>query len=174
MILLNGNMKNKHIIIDGPDGCSKTTICKKLSKEVKRPIIRMKKTKSFFKNLTVEDASYIYFTTISQIPSDYPCVFDRGYTSSLVYSKVYNRNVDLSYIDEIEKEMKPIIIILTATNEELFKRRPNDRVIDNDMRYKIKDEYEKLAIHKKYYLINTTGKTRKEVLNKVLNIIEND
>jgi thymidylate kinase len=167
-------MKNKHIIIDGPDGCSKTTVCKKLSKILKRPLIRMKKTKSFFKNLTVEDASYIYFTTISQIPSNYPCVFDRGYTSSLVYSRVYDRNVDLSYIDDVEKEMKPIIIILTATNEELFKRRPNDRVIDNDMRYKIKNEYEEVALRKKYYLVDTTDKTRKEVLNSVLNIIEND
>jgi thymidylate kinase len=163
---------NKHIIIDGPDGCSKTTMCKKLSKLTGYPIIKMKKTKSFFKKLSVEDASFIFFTTISQIPSNYPCIFDRGFMSSLVYAKIYNRKDNLDYINKIEKTMKFIPIILTATNEELFKRRPNDKVISNKIRYEIKKEYDRLALEKKYHLIDTTHNTRSEVLNKILKTIK--
>ena len=164
-------MKHKHIIIDGPDGCGKTTIVKMLSKKLDIPILKMLSAKSLFNKNVIEIASYTFTQLLIQL-KNYEYILDRGFITSLVYSKVYNRKDDLSYLKAVEKQMKPVIIILTATNEELFKRRPVDAIISREQRIKVKDEYDRLAKEQKYNLIDTTGLTRKQVLNKVIQIIE--
>ncbi len=164
--------KNYHIFIDGPDGCSKTTVSKGLHKKTGFPIIKMKKAKNFFNKKSIEDASYVFNTTIAQLPLEYSYIIDRGFVSSLIYSKIYKRKENLDYINKLEKIIKPKVVILTANNEELFKRRKTDKVISNEMRKKIKNEYDKMAKKRKYYLIDTTGKTRKRILIEVLKILD--
>ena len=170
-LILKDILRNQgiHIFLDGPDGCSKTTIAKMLKKHLKFPIIKMPKIKrkEFSK---IEEFSYIFNRTISQMYR-YHFIVDRGFTSSLVYSKVFNRPDPLHYISGINKMLKPLIVILTATNKELFKRRPIDRIIDKNPRIRIKNEYDKLAKKLRFPLIDTTNKTEKETFQDVLTVI---
>ena len=160
-------MSNKtHIFIDGPDGCGKSTICEMLSKKTGYPVIKMERVKEMFGTDHIEPCSYTFNSTISQF-SDCNFIVDRGYTSSVVYSSVYGRKANLSYLHEIEKRLNPVIIILIATNEELYKRRPTDEVIQPGYRELVRLEYIELAKRKNYTIIDTTGKTSEEVLKLV-------
>lgn len=163
--------KGVHIFIDGPDGCSKTTIAKMLSAKTGFPITKMPHAQKHFKDGSVEAMSYIYNMTIAQF-SRYNFIVDRGFISSLVYSNVYDRKTDLDYTRKIMEELDPLIIILTATDAELFRRRPSDAVIAKTQRVKVRREYERIAKSIGLPLINTSKKTKGQVLELVLSKIK--
>src|SRR5207302_10799628 len=49
-------------------------------------------------------------------------LLDRCYVSSLVYSRVYGRKADLSYIEKVEEELQPTIVYVHTPIEVLLRR----------------------------------------------------
>jgi thymidylate kinase len=159
-----------NIMIDGPDGTGKTTICEMMSELFKIPLIKMPNMKKYFENGMTEEFSQFYNELIVQF-KDTDFVQDRGFTSSLVYGKVYDRHYDYSYIDAIENELKPKVFILTATDDVLFERRPTDEIITQDFRIEVNKEYRNLAAERGYTLIDTSNLTIEEVKQEILKYV---
>lgn len=165
------------IFIEGPDGAGKTELVKKLQDEGYGPIVRLPKSQEFFKKGNIEEASWIFNNTLAQLTNKNSFIVDRGYFSSLVYSKVYKRKTDLSYIWNIHKKLKPIVIFLDAKDSILFKRRPVDAVIKSKERLKVNDEYRKIYRKlktKKFdciYRIDTSTMSLPEVYQKATKYI---
>ena len=155
------------LLIDGPDGTGKTTVCQMLSETLDIPVVKMPNMKEYFDAGSTEEYSKFFNDILVQFKG---CSFimDRGFTSSLVYSKIYQRPFDLSYIEQHEKDLGADVFILTVNNEEMFRRRPSDEVIVNEMRTEVRDEYEKLAAERNYVLIDTSSMTVKEVVDEIL------
>jgi thymidylate kinase len=165
-----------HIFIEGTDAVGKSTLTKSLSKILNLDIIRMQKAVKGFKNDTIEDMSYIFSTTIAQL-KNYDFIVDRGFVSSLVYSKIYKRKYNFEYINDVNKSLKPIIIILTSDIGTIIRRRKVDKIITNSKRNEIIKEYEnvyKKLKSKNYnvHLIDTTNLNKKEVLDKSIEILK--
>jgi thymidylate kinase len=156
-----------HIQLDGPDGCGKSTQCKLLGKALGLPVLKMEKAKKAFKTGDIEIQSWKWNDALAKRHTE-SFIVDRGFTSSLVYSKVYKRKNSLNYIEYVKYYLRPLIIILTATHEELFRRRPVDAVITQVFRKEVKKEYELLAWRENYPIINTTGKTKDEIHQEIL------
>lgn len=165
-------MKNKpRILIDGVDGCGKTTIAELLSKKLKIPIIKMPNMKEYFGKGTTEEFSKLFNETIVQF-KQYGFIMDRGFTSSLVYSQVYGRPVDISYIDKLEKDLDAKVVILTALPEVFLKRKPFDEIITSQKRIEINEEYLNVAQERGYPAINTSNLTPEQVLKEVLKVLK--
>lgn len=162
----------RRLIIDGPDGVGKTTICKLLAERLRIPIIKMPNMKEYFEKGLTEEFSKLFNETVVQF-ARYPFILDRGFTSSLVYSKVYGReSVDLSYLYQLEKDLNATTFILTATDHVAFMRRPEDEIIKRQFRTKINREFVKLAAENNYYLINTTPLKAEQVARHILGILK--
>jgi thymidylate kinase len=160
-------MKNKIIMIEGTDGSGKTTVCNLLSEKLNIPILKMPRMKKYFDKNITEEMSELFNRTIVQF-NNFSFILDRGYVSSLVYSKIYNREFDLNYIDVIEEQLKPQIFVLTVGEEEMFRRREKDEIINDLMRVKIREEYVKISEERNYKIIDTTNITPDQVCNKIL------
>lgn len=158
------------LLIDGPDGTGKTTICNELATLLKIPLVKMPNMKQYFENGMTEEFSKFFNEILVQFKTT-DFILDRGFTSSLVYSNVYKRPFDLSYIDDIEKELQPKVFILTASDEELFKRRPTDEIIAQEFRIEVNAEYRRLAKERGYIIIDTTGSTIEEVKQEILKYV---
>lgn len=169
----------RHIFIEGPDGVGKSTLIKGLSKKLNLPVIKMKKAGYGFRTGTIEGLSYIFNTTLEQF-NRYGYIVDRGFITSLVYNKAYERNNDkeFEYIEKINNTIKPIIILLTADKNEILKRRKKDKIITDEMRLRVYNEYNKFykqnKIDNKYnvYRINSTSLTPGQVLEKTISYIQ--
>jgi thymidylate kinase len=118
-------MKPRQIIIDGVDKTGKTTTCQLLSKLLNMPIVKMKDMSKHFKDRP-EEASEIFNKTIAQF-SDFSFILDRGFPSSLVYNKYYNRKYDLDYLIGLHKKFKPQVFILIGNP-----RATDDIVAENE------------------------------------------
>lgn len=162
--------KTIRIIIEGVDGCGKTTTAELLSKKLKIPIIKMPNMKEYFEKGTTEQYSRLFNETVVQF-SDTSFILDRGFPSSLVYSQVYNRPVDISYIDQLEKKLKAKVVILTALPEVFLKRKPYDDIISGEKRIEINEEYLNVAQERGYPAINTSNLTPKQVVKEVMKVI---
>lgn len=160
--------KPLHIIIDGPDKVGKTTVIKILADRLSLPIIKMPNMKEYINNEPSEDTaekfSKLFNETIVQF-KDTSFILDRGFTSSLVYSKVFNRRFDLSYIDKIEDELKTNVFILTGSKFE-----DDDIYYVEDVR-KVEDEFIDLAISRGYHIISNGNLTPDGVADKIINLL---
>lgn len=156
-----------NIIIEGADGVGKSTVIDLLSKKLQIPVIKMPDMKKYFDKGVTEEFSELYNKTIVQF-RDFDFIQDRGFPSSIVYAKVYNRSCDLSYILEIDKLLKPKVIILTATDEILKQRRQFDEIISDEFRSDVNAEFVRLANNNNYQLIDTSNKTPEEVCQIIL------
>jgi thymidylate kinase len=157
--------KNIHIMIEGVDGVGKTSVCNLLSEKLDIRVVRMNAHKYFYS--TIEEASRMFNDLLCQFEK-FSFIMDRGYVSSIVYSKVYERNSDLSYLDEVNNILRPEVIILTATPEKLFERSPSDKVVDNDKRIPIQEEYIRFGRSHDLKIIDTTNLTIEEVCQEIL------
>ena len=158
--------KSKIVLLDGPDGSGKTTVAQLLHEKTGLPIIKMPRMPEYFKT-NAEEMSKLFNETIIQF-SDFSFILDRGFPSSMVYSKVFNRNEDLSYLAYITKVLHPKIYILTATDKELFRRKPVDEIIPKEDRIKINVEYQRLAGIMNWKLIDTTDLEDTQVCSQIL------
>lgn len=108
------------IIIDGVDGIGKSTQCQLLARHLGFPIIRMPD----FKGGDIEQSAFIFNNTLTQFYGNY--IIDRGFISSLVYSKVMKRNANLSYIHDIKHHFSDLII-LSSTKDEFTERQQKNK-----------------------------------------------
>lgn len=157
--------KSLHILIDGPDGVGKTTICQLLSKKLKIPVIKMADMPKHFKN-NPEAASEVYNKTIIQF-KDSSFIMDRGWPTSIVYSLVYGRSYkDLEYLKDIRGKLNEKLVILIANKP--FR---GDKLIKSDKWKRINDEYAILfdeVVKKGDILINTSSFTPQQICNLIL------
>lgn len=139
----------KHIIIDGPDGVGKSTVCDLLSKSSGYPIIRMADSAKYFSDPQfLEIMARQFNETVSQF-AKYPFIMDRGYPTSLVYSKIFNRKGDLSYIKDIEYKLNPHVYILSR--KEPF---ADDPLLNRELYPKAMELYLDLAQDRNYKVID--------------------
>lgn len=155
------------LLIDGPDGTGKTTVCNILAEKLEWPIVKMPNMKEYFDKGMTEEFSKFFNEMLLQFKG-FDFILDRGYTSSLVYSKVYERQFDLSYLYNYEKDLNAKVIILTVSDEKMYERRPVDEIIINELRSEIRDEFERLAASHNYKLIDTSNLTPEEVVEEIL------
>ena len=160
-------MKNKfkeplHILIDGSDKKGKTTVIQMLSRKLDLPIVKMPNMPEYIEKNQAEEFSKLFNETIVQF-SEYDFIMDRGFTSSIVYSKVFDRKFDLAYIKNIEKRLKPQIFILTGD------RFGHDEIVEVNLNsHQIDLGYIELAEREGYTVINVNGKTPIEICNTIL------
>lgn len=155
-----------NIILEGPDGCGKTTVAGMLSHSMGIPIIKMPNMKKYFDLDLTEEFSELYNKTVCQF-KQYDFIQDRGFPSSVVYSKVYGRNIDLMEIAQIQHNLNPDVFILVATDEILKQRRPVDEIISDEFRSKINSEYRNLANTMGYHLIDTSNLNPAQVCDEI-------
>lgn len=160
-----------HIILDGSDNLGKTTTLNMLSEKLQLPVIKMPNMKEYIERDMTEQMSQLFSETIVQF-KDYPFLMDRGYCSSIVYSKVFNRTFDLSYIDKINEELRPKIIIFTGRDKhgQIYKYKSfcNDPIYHTGQKMEIDAAFCKYAETNGYPLIEVWGKTTKQILQEVL------
>ena len=156
--------KPLHLLIDGRDKVGKSTVCHLLSRKLDLPIIKMPNMKEYFHKATAEEFSKLFNETIVQF-SESSFILDRGFPSSMVYSKVFARDFDLDYIRTIQDKLKPIVIILDGTIHD----RDDIKEVD-DKTLDIHLAYRQLADDpgNDYILLNVTDKTPTEVCNEIL------
>ena len=153
-----------HLIIEGADKSGKSTVCALLSKKLRVPIIRMVDAPKFFKKRNIEEASEIFNKTIAQF-KDFSWLVDRGYPSSLVYSKHFKRRYDFGYIEEIKKALKPVIVILDSPPHSV------DDTIKLKDRNIIRDLYYDLAIDNGWEIIHCGDLTPKQICKQITDIL---
>lgn len=162
-------MKPIHIIVDGTDGTGKTTVCQLLSRHFDIPIIKMPIPQDKVRTEIIEPLSEMFNKTLVQFHES-SFILDRGYTSSLVYSKVFNREHDLTYIENIEKILQPHVFIITAHDEKLKTLRDDDIYSPHEVE-KIDKEFMILADKRGYRVINVNNKTPLDVCNHIIKSI---
>lgn len=158
-----------HILLDGADGTGKSSIALRLQTATGFPIIKMPNMKEYIENGSPEEFSRLFNETIVQF-KDTNFIMDRGYTSSLVYSKIFNRTFDLTYLDEIEKQLDPLVFILTRQKQNYRE----DEIFDKEKVAQLDLEYTKLANKKGYRVIDTSNCQKREVTDKILKVIINE
>jgi thymidylate kinase len=166
------NANPLHIMIEGPDGAGKSTIAKLLSEKIKIPILEMYTNRHIFETC-IEECSEVFNRTLAQL-KDVSFILPRGFISSLVYSKVYKRTYDLSYIKKISAILNPRVAYLYV-DKDIIRRRKKDE-FTNDKIFDIIDGYEQffstVSNMKDYSLhvatIDTSLLTIDQTLEKVI------
>lgn len=156
--------KPLHLIIEGSDKSGKSTICRLLSKKLNMPVVKMKDMPKYF-NTNPEEASEVFNKTIVQF-KHVPFIMDRGYPSSIVYSAYFRRKADLMYIKDIEKELKPIVIVLVTENP-----REEDEIVGALDQLMLNKFYRRYAVEFGWYVIEATNLTPQQICKQILGIL---
>lgn len=163
---MDKKIKRTVILIDGVDGVGKTTVCQLLSEKTGYPIIKMPNMPRYF-NTNPEEMSRLFNEVIVQFP--YDMILDRGYPTSLVYSKVYNRNPEnLEYLPSIVSKLKADVYILTAGSNDILNRKHRDELIDNEKRLEIDKQYVVTGRMMGWNIIDTSNLEAEDVCKKIL------
>lgn len=166
---MNPNFSNIHIYIDGPDRVGKSTVCEMLAKKFYLPIIRMPNTEEILSgnnaDREIELASVIYNRTLTQF-KQFGFVMDRGFISSVVYSKIFNRTKKLNYIFDVAKELNPYTFILVNSDIETLKHRGED-IIPAEYFEALKNTYIEFAFKYKVICLDVKDLTPQEVFNQI-------
>ena len=117
------NMEKKlkeplHILIDGADKLGKTTVIELLSRKLDLPVIKMPNAAEWIKDGSIEKVSEFYNETLIQF-KDFDFIMDRGFPSSIVYSKVFERQANLDYITRIQQILSPKIFIFVGSHRKI-------------------------------------------------------
>lgn len=163
-----------HLLIDGSDNLGKTTVVNLLSRKLDLPIIKMPNTAEYIEKGNVEEFSKFYNETIVQF-AEFSFIMDRGFPSSLVYSKVFHRENNLEYLGNIEQKLNPIIVILTGLEEGKtgvvsFQKDP---IWSDNQKTRIDAEYVNLAMAREYTLVCVAYKTPQQICNEIIKLTEN-
>lgn len=160
-----------HLLLDGSDRLGKTTVVNLLSRMTQLPIIKMPNMSAYIKGDNPEEFSKLFNEVIVQF-AETSFILDRGFTSSLVYSKVFNRPFDLSYINNIEQILKPKVFIFTGrvfhSPSPRFLRLGNDEIFKDNLLTEIDREFTFLAEERGYNLIEVYRKSPIEICNEIL------
>jgi len=150
------------LIIDGADKLGKTTVVKMLSRKLNLPIIKMPDSKEFIKDGSIEKVSKFFNESLIQF-QEFSFIMDRGFTSSRVYSEVFDRVANLRYIENIENILDPRIFILVGEKKE-----KDDLQEVNENWSDINSGFTSLAETKSYGIISTTDRSPLEICNNIL------
>ena len=154
--------KPLHLIIVGPDKIGKTTVCELLSKKLKIPVIKMQDMPKHFSE--PELPSEVFNKALVQF-KDFSFICDRGYPSSIVYSRHFSRDYNLSYIKDIEKQLDPIIVVLVGQT-----RGDDDLVTKEDQRLLMNHYILEASIHG-WKRILVDGKTPAQICKEILDYV---
>jgi hypothetical protein len=83
---------------------------------------------------------------------------------------VYKRDFDLSYISWVSSELKPRIIILTASDKELLNRK-KDELVNPEELSKINKKYQQLALQMNWPVIDTSDIESDKVCSLIIDRI---
>lgn len=156
-----------HIIIDGADKLGKTTVVNMLSRKLNLPIIKMPNSKEYIKKGTIEEMSRLFNETIVQF-AEFSFIMDRGFTSSIVYSKLEDRKIDLGYLRNIENILKPKIFVLTGSIKN------EDDVYSNEDQLKINDIFEEIVLSTRSYGIKVDNLSPFDICQKIITYLEEE
>lgn len=154
------------LLVDGPDGTGKSTVCSILSRNLELPVVKMPNMKKYFELGLTEEFSELFNETILQF-KDRSFILDRGFPSSLVYNKVYNRGANLEYLKNFEDRLGCQVFILYGDDQVLFERRPQDEIISREKRIEVNAEYQRLAKDRGWSRIDTTSRFPDEVARQI-------
>lgn len=96
---------NHIIVIEGPDGVGKSSICQLLSENLGYPVYRMPDGDN-----QNEKSAQLYRRTIIEV--DEPMILDRFFPSSIVYGQYFNRDIPLNDIKELSNKRDIFIFII--------------------------------------------------------------
>lgn len=113
-----------NIIIEGPKGTGKSTICKKIEKECKFRYYHSTQN-------TLNTFSY----HLNLLDSEYDCIFDRFHLGELVYPIVYHRKGKLSVknIIALSRQLNTLQIVLYSSDTNIIIQRICERDNRNDL-----------------------------------------
>lgn len=122
-------------IYEGVDLSGKSTLAESHSEKMSIPIIKKKlevfkhTRRKWLQGPEIELITQMFFESIYPLGAQYDFILDRGLLSSLVYSKFFNRDVDISYIyDYISGPLSQYIkIFLVFTKKDCLKERYQNR-----------------------------------------------
>lgn len=155
------------IMIEGCDGCYKTTVAELLKEKLGFPIVKG----SSFELAQCSNAEL--FDHFKQLSKSENIIMDRSMYSNLVYASLYK---DYAIItpkqqEELEELYKPKSLLLYLhADKEVIKKRLNSRgddYVSNDMVDKIVDRYNEV-------LVNPTSQDKIKFLSYDTNIITSD
>lgn len=126
--------------VDGPDGCGKTGVSQSIAEMTESLWLSMNDVDDLE---GIEKRSETFNQTLCQIDDQgYDMVVDRGSTSSIVYSRVYDRpRPDHAW--ETLEELDPVIVHLTCDPDELIIRH-QDELVDPEQLREVATTYEEL------------------------------
>lgn len=109
------------IFVDGPDGVGKTGYSQFIADELGWPWLEMRPVNG---TDHIEAKSEVFNETLLQLhDQDIPVVVDRGPASTIVYSKINNREAKYSsHAEEVIGSIEPTIIFLSCDADELIAR----------------------------------------------------
>jgi len=118
-------------IYEGVDLSGKSTLARKQSETEDIPIIKKKleifnhARKDWLVKGDIELITQMFFESIYPLGAKYDFILDRGLLSSLVYSKFFNRDINLNYVYDYiygDKSSHILIKLIYISDEELEKR----------------------------------------------------
>lgn len=164
--------KPLHVLIDGADNTGKSTVVNLLSRTLNIPIIKMPNMTEYIDKNQTEEFSKLFNETLIQF-GEFDFIMDRGFTSSIVYSRIFKREFPLDYIPKIEQQLSPQVFIFTnqrTADYSTFYKFDKDEIIQiEDSHVEINKEFTRLAESRDYHLINVFNKSPIDICNEILN-----
>lgn len=146
------------IIIDGNDGVGKSTLAKKLQKDLN--------IKSYIHLSGKDPRDFNFYNTLLDKQD---VIFDRSFIDEPIYSLVLNRerlltSEELLLLYEKVKE-NDIIVIICFSDEKIFDKEENEAIINNE---EMIDNYFKNIAHKNKFILYNTRKSNYDNLLKYI------
>ena len=151
------------ILIDGNDGIGKTTLAKRLGKELN--------VHSYI-HLSYNDPRTFGF--YNQIIEKDNAIFDRSFMDEVIYSDVFNRpclltDSQVNYLHERLKELD-VIVIIAHSDEKVYDKKEHPEVIAKE--YHIDNYFKDLAKKYNYIVYDTRRDSYKALVSKLRAIID--
>ena len=128
------------IICEGPDGSGKSTLARAVANRLGYGFTRM----TIPNRHCIENLSYVYSHTITDLARTCDIVSDRGLITPIVYSKIFERKQNHDYVKKLIKKCGEDIFFVLILPETPF--RATDDVLKNKKLYKraLKEYYKML------------------------------
>ena len=105
------------IVFEGADCLGKSTLAKRVSELLNVQIVKKDlgwMSKSDLTGERIEEHARAFANTLTQLKSSCEFIVDRMGLSSVVYSNVYDRNVDTSWVSELIEDPYVFFVVITS------------------------------------------------------------
>jgi len=176
----------KQLMFCGNDCSGKTSIAKEVSDSLKWPIIKVNTGAYVREGVAIgsnelERLMKVFNETVFSF-CDFNFILDRGFISTQVYSKVYERKYDITYIDKIiDTQCNNLLVVWVWSPLDLVLKRvrqDKENIIEEENISKIQKGYEdyfkqnkKLHVLK---LVNSYDTTIDELVSDVIMYVNNE